>query len=311
MSALRSGQSMGTAVRSRLAALAWADGFVLPRWLRRPARMLGRLGTGDFTPPRFAATIATAVVFSSTALYGAWLGGHLPAVVQAVTARSGFAVDQVRMVGHRETSEIDILEKLQLDGWTSLIGFDADAARARVAELPWVSMASVRKVYPDAIEIKVEEREPFAIWQRGSELSIIGRAGNVITPFTGGRSDKLPLVVGQGAPESAAGFIAKVGREPALAGKVKSYIRVAGRRWDLRLDNDVTVKLPESGEDAAIAELARLDRDKSLLSRDIVAVDLRFADRLVVKLTPEAATARQAWLAEQAKKAKRKPENRV
>jgi cell division protein FtsQ len=291
--------------------LPWSDGFVLPRWLRRPVRMIGRLGTGNFTPPRYAATMATAVLFSATGLYGAWLGGHLPATVQAVTARTGFAVDQVRMVGHHETSEIDILERLELDGWTSLIGFNADAARDRVAGLPWIETASVRKIYPDAIEIRVVERKPFAIWQHGSELSIIGRAGNVIAPFTGGRSDNLPLVVGYGAAESAAGFVARVARMPDLARKVKGYIRVAGRRWDLRLDNDITVKLPETGEDAAIAELMRLDRDNSLLSRDIAAVDMRFADRLVVKLTPGAAEARQASLAEQAKKAKRRPEKRA
>jgi cell division protein FtsQ len=47
-------------------------------------------------------------------VYGAWAGGHMPTVVQAVTARTGFAVDQVKVVGNRETSEIDMLERSSL-----------------------------------------------------------------------------------------------------------------------------------------------------------------------------------------------------
>ena len=88
---------------------------------------------------------------------------------------------------------------------------------------------------------------------------------------------------------------------------MKGFIRVAERRWDLRLENGITIRLPEIGEDAAIAEVLRLDREDGLLSRDIAAVDLRLEDRLVIRLTPEALERRVTLLAEQAKAAKKKP----
>ncbi len=281
--------------------------FVLPRFLRRPARLVSRLCDGEYAPPRFAGVIATAVFLSSSALYGAWLGGQIPVAAQAVTARLGFAVDQIRVSGNKETSEIDILGSLGLDGWTSLVGFDADAARQRITELPWVKVAAVRKIYPDEIEVRIEEREPFAIWQHGSQLAIVERSGNVIAPFHGGRLAALPLVIGYGAAEQAAGFVGKIRQYPGLAARVKGYIRVAERRWDLRLENGITIRLPETGEDAAIAEVLRLDRENGLLSRDIAAVDLRLDDRLVIELTPEAMEQRVTLLAERAKAAKRKP----
>ena len=83
-----------------------------------------------------------------------------------------------------------------------------------------------------------------------------------------------------------AGFIDKIRQFPELASRVKGYIRVAERRWDLRLENGITIKLPESGEDEAIAEVLKMDREDGLLSRDIASVDLRLDDRLVVRLTP-------------------------
>ena len=123
----------------------------------------------------------------------------------------------------------------------------------------------------------------------------------------------LPLVIGIGAPEAAEAFIAKIKDHPELASRVKGYMRVAERRWDVRLENGVTVKFPEAGEDQAIAELATMDRDAGLLSRDIAAVDMRFAGRLVVQLTPEAAVARNAAMSERMKgvKTKSKPGKKV
>jgi cell division protein FtsQ len=287
------------------------DHFVLPRMLRRPVRVLARLGGGEFAAPPFSAAILSAVLIGSGSAYGAYLGGQIDGVVQSLTARTGFAVDRIKVVGYRETSEIDILDRLELDGWTSLIGFDAEAARERIRTLPWVEVAAVRKVYPHTLEVRVAEREPFALWQQGDALSVIERDGQIIAPFSGGKQALLPLIIGAGAPARAPDFLAKVKRYPELAARIKGYIRVGERRWDLRLENGITVKLPEDGEDQAIADLVRMDRDSGLLTRDIAAVDMRLSDRLVVELSPEAATQRQAALSEKPKNLKRKPETKI
>ncbi|ESX45315.1 cell division protein FtsQ/DivIB [Mesorhizobium sp. C416B] len=287
------------------------DHFVLPRVLRRPVRVLARLGGGDFVAPRFSAAILSASLIASSSLYGAILGGHADDIVQSITARTGFAVDQIKVVGNRQTSEIDILDRLELDGWTSLIGFDAEAARERIDTLPWVEVAAVRKVYPHTLEVRVEEREPYALWQQGAELSVIERSGAVIAPFSGGKQALLPLIIGTGAPAKAPDFVAKIKKFPELAARVKGYIRIGERRWDLKLENGITIKLPEDGEDQAIADLVRMDHDNGLLTRDIAAVDMRISDRLVVQLTPEAATQRQAALNEKPQNLKRKSGTKI
>ena len=124
----------------------------------------------------------------------------------------------------------------------------------------------------------------------------------MIAPYSSSiHAANLPLIIGTGAPEAAGDFMDMVRSHPELAARIKGYIRVAERRWDVRLENGITVKLPETGEGAALDRLAATDRDSGLLSRDIAAVDMRFADRLVVQLTPEAATVREAALKERLK----------
>lgn len=99
------------------------------------------------------------------------IGGHTQDVAQATTSAAGFAIEDVKVSGNDQTSEIEILQLLGLDGTTSLVALDADAARQKIANLPWVENVEVRKVYPKAIEVKLTERKAYAIWQHGSELA--------------------------------------------------------------------------------------------------------------------------------------------
>jgi cell division protein FtsQ len=64
------------------------------------------------------------------------------------------------------------------------------------------------------------------------------------------------------------------------------------------------VQLPETGVAAALDRLVELDRQKNLIARDIVTIDLRLADRVTVRLSDAAAEARASALKE--KKAAKK-----
>jgi len=96
---------------------------------------------------------------------------------------------------------------------------------------------------------------------------------------------------------------------PALAPRVRAYRRVADRRWDLRLENGVTVLLPETNVEAALVELVGADAQYRLLSRDVTAIDLRLPDRFTVRLAPDAAARREASNPLSEKEARRKWES--
>nr|WP_181592368.1 cell division protein FtsQ/DivIB [Rhizobium tropici] len=270
------------------------DAFVLPRPLRRAVRFLVSLGSGRINIPAHTGTVSVLALFAATGLYGMSIGGHSQAVAEATTSAAGFAIEDVKVSGNDETSEIEILQLLGLDGTTSLVALDADAARLKIANLPWVENVEVRKVYPRTVEVKLTERKAYAIWQHGSELSLIQKDGSVIAPLRDNKFAKLPLFVGRDAETAAASVEDEFAKWPDIRGHVKAFVRVAGRRWDLYLDNGVIIKLPEDNIDGALARLTKLDKDENLLERDIAAVDLRLDDRTAIELTPDAAVRRQA-----------------
>ena len=62
------------------------------------------------------------------------LGGHTQNFAQVSTTAAGFAIEDVKVSGNEQTSEIDILQQLGLDGTTSLVALDIAEARGQVLD---------------------------------------------------------------------------------------------------------------------------------------------------------------------------------
>lgn len=285
------------------------EGFVLPRPLRRMVRFVVSLCCGRIAIPARVGPISFVSFCAAVVTHGVIVGGHSGVVWQGITSAAGFAIEDVKVAGNAETSEIDILQLLGLDGTTSLVALDIDAARRRIAEMPWVEAAEVRKTYPGTVEIALKEREAYGIWQHGNELSLIEKSGSVIAPLRDSKFAALPLFVGRDAESSAASVETDFARWPELLKRVKAFVRVAGRRWDIHLDNGIVVKLPEGDIASALALLAKMDGEQQLLGRDIAAVDMRLKDRTTIQLTPGAQERRQAAIEARQKAIKKTGQN--
>ena len=99
---------------------------------------------------------------------------------------------------------------------------------------------------------------------------------------------ELPLLVGADVPRHALKLISMLDSEPELRPRVAAAVLVRGRRWNVRLNGGIDVRLPETDARAAWAQLAQMQREQGVLERDVIAIDLRMPDRLVVRTAPGA-----------------------
>jgi cell division protein FtsQ len=270
-------------LRAAVAALDHALGRLmhplanlLPRRLRRAAEKIERQQT------RPVGELAAAAFLLAAIFYGLVAGGQIGRLGDSLLVVAGFGIETVEITGEAETAELAILEKLELGG--SLVWFDVAGAQERVSQLPWIETVTVRKFYPSTLTVEIVEREPFALWQHEGEIVVIDRGGTPIVPLEEARFSRLPFMVGEGANELAGEIVATLGTQPAIAERTRAAVRVADRRWDLYLDNGVTVKLPEKNLRGALAQLVKLDAERQLLARDVIVVDLRLPDRVTVRL---------------------------
>ncbi|MEX0841494.1 MAG: cell division protein FtsQ/DivIB [Xanthobacteraceae bacterium] len=276
-------------------------------------RLLHRLLTPliDLRMPRGLGPATATLLILASAVYGTVQGGHLPAMLErladmrnAAANTIGFRIAAITLAGQKQLSREDILASAGITGRSSLLFLDAETTRQRLKTNPWVAEATVLKLFPDQLQIRVTERQAFAVWQKDRRLFVIADDGTVLEPYVAQRFTNLPLVVGVGAESRAKGFLALIGRYPELRDKISASILVAERRWNLRLKNGIDVRLPETGVERALDKLVELDHENKLLSRDVTVIDLRLPDRVTVRLSEAAAREREEALKAQAAKRK-------
>src|SRR5207237_5048747 len=123
-----------------------------------------------------------------------------------------------------------------------------DAAR----RIPWVREATVRRRFPDAVEIAFEAHEPLARWSDEALVSVRGEVFNA--EFAG----KLPLL--RGAP-GAAGAMAR--EYPAIARALAPIANVNELRlsprgaWEVVLDSGLALPLGAGDIHGPLARFVR------------------------------------------------------
>ncbi len=205
-------------------------------------------------------------------------------IAQSV-ARAGLVAEQVEIVGATHTRRIDVHQAVLPAGSNSMLDIDLDAARTRVAALPWVADVSIRRALPNRLIVTLEERTPFAIWRSGDSAVLVDAEGTVLAardliPFAG-----LPILVGAGAATEVATLWPVLSTQPQLHARVTGAAWIGRRRWDIRFESGEVLALPEGYDNAraALARCARMDGDNGLLDRGFARFDMRIGDRLVVR----------------------------
>ncbi|WP_422003080.1 cell division protein FtsQ/DivIB [Reyranella sp.] len=203
------------------------------------------------------------------------------AVLGAITP---FKLADVTVEGREYVERDAILAALDVKPGDSLLGIDLQASRHKLEAIDWVASAAVERRLPDTLYVTLVERRAVAIWQNGSEYTLIDREGRTV------RASRMPpgaerllLLGGTGAPEHVGELLLLLAYEPTVVPQLRSAVWVGQRRWNLILNNGIEVWLPEEDAVAALQHLAKLDGQYRLLSREFGVVDLRLPDKLYLR----------------------------
>ena len=216
-----------------------------------------------------------------------WRTGYISAYAKSCyekfiqfTADNGFVVRRVYLSGHKQVKAEDVQALAAAYYGQPLLAVSLSNLSQEVEQIGWIKKANVYRKLPDTIHVDLEERVPFAIWQYQGIVHLIDKDGAIITQGDLASYWNLPIIVGKEANLEARDVFALLGSEKVLQGRVSAIIKVGLRRWDVRMDNGIEIKLPEERPDKAWHMLAKLQEEKQLLDRDISMVDMRVPDRL-------------------------------
>jgi cell division protein FtsQ len=246
-------------------------------------RLLGRAGGIGF----LAAAIG----------YAAMLGGHidfapgsrLDVLSGKIAGTFGYAAQEIRISGLEWQSPPAVLAAIDVAPGSPLVGFQPAAARRALEDLDWVESARVQRLFPNQLEIRVVERQPFAIWQRNGRFHVIDETGVTLSNIGAADVPGLPVVTGAGAETAVAQLVHHMEAHPELSSMVKAAGRVGDRRWNLYFAGSVKVLLPEHGLEKALAVLNDLNDRHGILDRQVSAIDLRVPGSAIFSPPPQTA----------------------
>lgn len=161
---------------------------------------------------------------------------------------------------------------------TGFFALDIDRVRDSVAKLPWIDRVEVRKRWPDTIELRVSEREPFARW---GEQRLIGRDGKLFSAPGAESLQGLPRLSGpDDRLDDVIGFYQRSARLFAGTGLALAGVALSERGgWTLTLTSGAVVEIGRERTDE------RLQRFVDVLSRLVAGhargferADLRYAN---------------------------------
>ncbi|MDO9105658.1 MAG: cell division protein FtsQ/DivIB [Methylovulum sp.] len=177
-----------------------------------------------------------------------------------------------------------VLEPLVTTGF-----FEADmqAIHTQVATLPWVEAVSVKRIWPDAIDIRIREKKPYVRW---GQDSLMTEQGVIFTPKSIALHEHLTIVTGPAQQQVKVLEIMK-GIKTALADQSMELaeFNVNDRwAWEIKLTTGLVILL---GRDEQLKKLQRFLKTLTVLRQEqidaMAVVDLRYPNGYAVSWKPE------------------------
>jgi cell division protein FtsQ len=173
---------------------------------------------------------------------------------------------------------------------TDFFSVDVQAIDKAALQLPWIKSVSVKRVWPDAIDIKVYEQFPVVRW---GDKSLLNLNGDLFTPDNAAEFKNLPLIQGPKGYEARLLEIMN-GLEIELADRALHLVefKVNERRaWDIVLQNGIEIKLGRNGQ---LKNFQRFLKTLDILGQDkvdaIAKVDLRYPNGFAIMWKVDAST---------------------
>lgn len=210
-----------------------------------------------------------------------------------------FRVNRIVVGGNARLSTGEVLSLVAGLRGTSILRADLGAWRRRLLASPWVGDASLRRVLPSTVEVRIVERTPTALGRINGALYLVDREGTIIDEYGPQYAEfDLPIVDGLTAAPRDGGLVDEA--RARLAARVIDAVaprRDIARRLsqiDVADAHDAIVILDGDsallhiGEDEFLERLqSYIELAPALRARvpGIDYVDLRFDERVYVRPT--------------------------
>ncbi|WP_299845496.1 cell division protein FtsQ/DivIB [uncultured Paracoccus sp.] len=248
-------------------------------WLRPLYRRFLRIGLPAFL---LAMTVG---IWLSDEDRRAMLSEGIDGLVDKVQSREEFQVRMMTIEGASPAVDKALRAMLPVDLPASSFDIDLTALRLQVLALDAVETIELRIKPGGILSAVVTERQPALLWRHARGIDMLDKTGHRVAGVTSRemRPD-LPIISGDGADQVTAEALALIDAAGPILPRLRGLQRQGERRWDVVLDHGQRILLPETGAIVAMERAIKLQKEQDVLGRDISVIDLRDAERPIIRM---------------------------
>src|SRR5687768_1662746 len=203
---------------------------------------------------------------------------HLPLLpLKEVNIRSNSGSGELRHVTREQVSDA-----VHREVGGNFLTIDLEAARRTFEKLAWVRVASVRRIWPDGLDVVVEEHVPLAHW---GDSALVNRQGEI---FNATSDERLPIF--EGPKESVREMVHQHAVFTRLLQPLKQdveQVELSPRRaWRVRLGNGTILELGREQLEKRLERYIQThDQVAARLNQRLSYVDLRYVSGFAARGT--------------------------
>lgn len=208
-----------------------------------------------------------------------WLGS------QRLSDPNVLPLHEVRITGHFEQISTREAQRAVMPFLAQgFLGVDMAAIRQTFRMMPWVQTVSVRRVWPDTLEVELVEQKPVAYW---GERALVNAQGEVFEPAMVNPSLALPRFNGPAALVlEMTQRMGEIGNLLRPLGLAVTGIKVDARRaWTVQLNGGMELLLGRSDNHERLVRFINAYRSSlANYASAIERVDLRYSNGMAVSM---------------------------
>ncbi len=167
---------------------------------------------------------------------------------------------------------------------------DIDNLKKDIEKLPWINEVTITRSLPNNLNILIKEYEPFAIWQDENGRYLISKDGKIIAKDeSDGQFDHLIILTGEDANFNVISLFNILAIDPEVSKNIYSATWIGSRRWDIRFENNLLVKLPENNIKDAWRRLVKVYKIPGFLL-NLNSIDLRIDKKVYLEYNDKTTT---------------------
>ena len=163
----------------------------------------------------------------------------------------------------------------------SLIGLN-ELIKEIKSKQKWIDSIHIFRSLPNLINVNIVEYVPFAIWKDHNNYYVVDSNGQIIPINSDADYDHLIVLSGNNAYSQVKSLFNIMAINPEISSRIYSATWVGNRRWDLRFDNSLLIKMPSSQITNSWKKLVKLYNTNGSFY-NLKTIDLRIKDKIYLE----------------------------